>query len=322
MPKSLTYVKNGEGGKGKHMEEKNSMQNYYYDDEIDLREIFAVLWKWKWTIVGVTLVFMIVAFTVSKFLMEPVYEARTIVAPASLNSVNGSSLTYVVNAENSLQWQMSEDMNEILQLPQVSIQNFNALLTSNHVIIRTRQLLNLDQAVTDIRGRVEVKHDAKTNTTEIVVSGTNPEENSKLANVLVDQTISYVKELNQQSMTTMLKNLESQLTRVEADLDTMLGRPEDSFTNEIRREREIERREQLVDLLSSKIMEMEILQSFVSDQDQIIVLSPATPPKNPVAPRVMLNTAVAAVLGFMLVIFAVFIIEYMRSAPNKDKSVA
>ncbi len=322
MPKIFTYVKNGEGGKGKHMEEKNSMQNYYYDDEIDLREIFAVLWKWKWTIVGVTLVFMIVAFTVSKFLMEPVYEARTIVAPASLNSVNGSSLTYVVNAENSLQWQMSEDMNEILQLPQVSIQNFNALLTSNHVIIRTRQVLELDQTVNEIRERVEVEHDAKTNTTEIVVSGTNPEENSKLANVLVDQTISYVKELNQQSMNTMLKNLESQLTRAETDLDTIMSRPEDSFSSNIRRERQIERHEQLVELLSSKIMEMEILQSFVSDQDQIIVLSPATPPKNPVAPRVMLNTAVAAVLGFMLVIFAVFIIEYMRSAPNKDKSVA
>lgn len=322
MPKIFTYVKNGEGGKGKHMEEKNSMQNYYYDDEIDLREIFAVLWKWKWTIVGVTLVFMIVAFTVSKFLMEPVYEARTIVAPASLNSVNGSSLTYVVNAENSLQWQMNEDMNEILQLPQVSIQNFNALLTSNHVIIRTRQVLELDQTVNEIRERVEVEHDAKTNTTEIVVSGTNPEENSKLANVLVDQTISYVKELNQQSMNTMLKNLESQLTRAETDLDTIMSRPEDSFSSNIRRERQIERHEQLVELLSSKIMEMEILQSFVSDQDQIIVLSPATPPKNPVAPRVMLNTAVAAVLGFMLVIFAVFIIEYMRSAPNKDKSVA
>jgi uncharacterized protein involved in exopolysaccharide biosynthesis len=320
MPKIFTYVKNGEGGKGKYMEEKNSMQNYYYDDEIDLREIFAVLWRWKWTIIGVTASFIIIAFTFSKFFMDPVYEARTIVAPASLNSVNGSSLTYVVNAENSLQWQMNEDMNEILQLPQVSIQNFNALLTSNHVIIRTRQVLELDQTVNEIRGRVQVKHDANTKTTEIVVSGTNPEENSKLANVLVDQTISYVKELNQQSMTTMLKSLESQLTRAEADLDTMLGRPEDSFTTEIRREREIERREQLVDLLSSKIMEMEILQSFVSDQDQIIVLSPATPPKNPVAPRVMLNTAVAAVLGFMLVIFAVFIIEYMRSAPNKDKN--
>ena len=74
------------------MVERNNMQNYY-EDEIDLREIFAVLWKWKWTIIGVTLAFMVLAFAYSKFLMDPVYEARTVVAPASLNTLNGSSLT-------------------------------------------------------------------------------------------------------------------------------------------------------------------------------------------------------------------------------------
>jgi len=301
------------------MEERDNMQNYY-EDEIDLREIFAVLWRWKWTIIGVTLTSMIFAFVISKFFMDPVYEARTVVAPAALNSVNGSSLTYVVNAENSLQWQMSEDMNSILKLPQVSINNFNALLTSNSVITRSRETLNLDQSITSIRSRVAINYDKETNTTEIVVSGTDPQENSELANVLVNQTISYVDELNQQSMTSMMKNLEDQLTQADADLDEALNKPQDSYANETRRERDIERREQMVDLLSGKLMELELLQSFISDQDQIIVLSPATPPKNPVSPRIMLNTAIAAVLGFMLVIFAVFIIEYMRSTPVKDKS--
>ena len=301
------------------MEERNNMQSYY-EDEIDLREIFAVLWRWKWTIIGVTLTSMIFAFVISKFFMDPVYEARTVVAPAALNSVNGSSLTYVVNAENSLQWQMSEDMNSILKLPQVSINNFNALLTSNSVITRSRETLNLDQSITSIRSRVAINYDKETNTTEIVVSGTDPQENSELANVLVNQTISYVDELNQQSMTSMMKNLEDQLTQADADLDEALNKPQDSYANETRRERDIERREQMVDLLSGKLMELELLQSFISDQDQIIVLSPATPPKNPVSPRIMLNTAIAAVLGFMLVIFAVFIIEYMRSTPVKDKS--
>jgi capsular polysaccharide biosynthesis protein len=253
---------------------------------------------------------MIFAFVVSKFFMDPVYEARTVVAPATLNSVNGSSLTYVVNAENSLQW----------QLPQVSIDNFNALLTSNSVITRSRQVLNLDQSIATIRSRVAINYTKETNTTEIVVSGTDPQENSELANVLVTQTISYVEELNQQSMTTMMKNLEGQLNQADADLDEALNKPQENYINEARRERDIERREQMVDLLSGKMMELELLQSFMTDQDQIIILSPATPPKNPVAPRVMLNTAVAAVLGFMLIVFAVFIIEYMRSTPNKDKS--
>ena len=301
------------------MEERDNIQNYY-DDEIDLREIFAVLWRWKWTIIGVTLAFMIFAFVISKFFMEPVYEARTVVAPATLNSVNGSSLTYVVNAENSLQWQISEDMNAIFKLPQVSIDNFNALLTSNNVIIRSRHVLNLDQGIQEIRDRVNVKFDSSTNTTEIKVSGSDPQENSEQANILVSQTIAHVKEINQANMTTMMKTLENQLNQAEADLEETLNNPQEGYVNENRREREIERNEQMVDLLSGKIVELELLKSIANDQDQIIILSPATTPKNPVAPRVMLNTAVAAVLGFMLVIFAVFIIEYIRSTPVKDKS--
>ena len=301
------------------MEERNNMQSYY-EDEIDLREIFATLWRWKWTIIGVTLASMILAFVISKFFMDPVYEARTVVAPAAMSSVNGSSLTYVVNAENSLQWQMGEDMNAALKLPQVSGQNFNALLTSNHVIFRSLQVLSLDQNINAIRERVKVNHDAATATTEIVVSGTDPQENSELANILVDQTISYVKELNQQNMATMLNTLGSQLSQAESDLEDAINQSQENYVNETRRERDIERREQMVDLLSGKIMELQLLQSFMNDQEQIIVLSPATPPKNPVSPRIMLNTAIAAVLGFMLVIFAVFIIEYMHSTPVKDKS--
>lgn len=303
------------------MEERNNMQNYY-DDEIDLREIFNVLWKWKWTIIGVTVAFMIIAFVVSKFIMDPVYEARTVVAPANINALNGSSLTYVVDAENSLQWQMSEDIRSMLKLPQVSISNFGALLVSDHVIIRSRQTLNLDQSLRKIRERVKIEYDSSTNTTEIVVSGNDPQESSDLANELVNQTITYARELNQEYLNNMIATLEFQLEQAETKLAEAVNDSYASAGDNARREREIERREQMVEILSGKLMEVELLKSALSNQQEIIVLSPAAPPKEPVSPRIMLNTAIAAVLGFMLVIFAVFIIEYMRSAPEKDKSAA
>lgn len=293
------------------MEERNNMQNYY-DDEIDLREIFNVLWKWKWTIIGVTVAFMIIAFVVSKFFMDPVYEARTVVAPANINALNGSSLTYVVDAE----------IRSMLKLPQVSISNFGALLVSDHVIIRSRQTLNLDQSLRKIRERVKIEYDSSTNTTEIVVSGNDPQESSDLANELVNQTITYARELNQEYLNNMIATLEFQLEQAETKLAEAVNDSYASAGDNARREREIKRLEQMVDLLSGKLMEVELLQSSLGNQQEIIVLSPATPPIEPVAPRVMLNTAVAAVLGFMLVIFAVFIIEYMRSAPEKDKSAA
>lgn len=303
------------------MEERNNMQNYC-EDEIDLREIFAVLWKWKWTIIGVTMAFMIIAFTVSKFIMDPVYEARTIVAPASVNTPNGSSLTYVVDAENSLQWLMNEDITSMLKLPQVNVNNFNALLISDHVLARSRQALNLNQNITQIRDRVETKFDKDTNTTEIVVSGTDPQGNSDLANELVNQAIIYARELNQEYMNSMIATLESQLEQAEIKLTDAINNPQAIAGENARREREIERREQMVELLSNKLMELELLQSTLSNQHEIIALSPATPLNEPVAPRIILNTSIAAVLGFMIAIFAVFFVEYMRCNPNKDNFAA
>jgi uncharacterized protein involved in exopolysaccharide biosynthesis len=302
------------------MEERNNMQNYY-EDEIDLREIFAVLWKWKWTIIGVTAAFMILAFAYSKFFVDPIYEARAVVIPANLNHLNGSSLTYVVDAEKSLEWQLSEDIKSTLKLPQVSIYNLNALLMSNHVLSGSRQALSLDhQSLEEIRERVKTNYDTDTGTTEIVVSGTDPQENSALANELVNQIIAYVRELNQEYMNNMIATLESQLEQAEIKLTEATNNPQAIAGDNGRREREIERYEQMVDLLSGKLIEVELLQSSLINKDEFIVLSPATPPKEPVAPRVMLNTAIAAVLGFMLVIFAVFIVEYMRSTPSRDKS--
>lgn len=303
------------------MEERNNMPTYY-EEEIDLREIFAILWKWKWTILGVTMAFMIIAFIVSKFFMDPVYEARTVVAPANINALNGSSLTYVVDAENSLQWQMSEDIKSMLKNSQVNINNFNTLLLSDHVLAKCRQSLSLDQSIVQIRNCVEIKLNKDTNTTEIIVSGSDPQENSDLANELVNQTISYARELNQEYMTNMIATLESQLAQAENKLIEAKNEPRTTAVDDLRREGEIARLEQIINMLSGKLVEIQLLQSSISDQQDIIVLSPATPPTDPVSPRIMSNTAIAAVLGFMLIVFAVFVIEYMRSAPEKDKSAA
>jgi len=210
----------------------------------------------------------------------------------------------------------------MLKLPQVSIKNFNALLISDHVLARSRQALNLDQSLREMRERVKINHKAETNTTEIVVSGTDSQENSDLANELVNQTITYARELNQEYMNSVIAMLESQLEQMDIKLTEAINNPKATAGDNARKEREIERLEQMVDLLSGKLIEVELLQSSLINKDEFIVLSPATPPKEPVAPRVMLNTAIAAVLSFMLVIFAVFIIEYMRSAPEKDKSAA
>lgn len=56
--------------------------NTMRDDEIDLRELFAVIWQGKWLIAGVTLVFA-VASVVIALMMPNIYKSEALLAPAS-----------------------------------------------------------------------------------------------------------------------------------------------------------------------------------------------------------------------------------------------
>lgn len=69
---------------------QQTMYGYMDDDEIDLRELFATVWKGKWIIIGVTLIFSVAAvlFALSK---PNIYKADALLAPAQ--SSGGSSLS-------------------------------------------------------------------------------------------------------------------------------------------------------------------------------------------------------------------------------------
>ncbi|HZK43157.1 MAG TPA: GNVR domain-containing protein, partial [Syntrophomonadaceae bacterium] len=79
---------------------------------------------------------------------------------------------------------------------------------------------------------------------------------------------------------------------------------------------EINRREDLIDLLNTKMLEIKITQAFMESEDNIIVLSQAYVPDNPVQPNKKLNIAIAGILGLMLSIFGVFLAEYLREGDD------
>ena len=65
-------------------------QYYAPEDEIDLRELFGVLWKGKWWIIGITAIFA-VASVFYVMSLPNVYKATAIVAPAGEQSGGGLS---------------------------------------------------------------------------------------------------------------------------------------------------------------------------------------------------------------------------------------
>ena len=61
-----------------------------YDDEIDLRELFRVLWAGKWLIGGITFAVAVIAVIVT-LMMPNVYRAEALLAPNDQEGAGGLS---------------------------------------------------------------------------------------------------------------------------------------------------------------------------------------------------------------------------------------
>lgn len=314
------------------MEPNNNGNIRDYDyDEIDLRDIFKTLGKWKYTIIGITLICMLVSGIVSVFFLDPVYEATAMVAPTSVSTlVDRGNIAYVVTGDKfdriTDSKKISDSVDSIIKLAQVDASRYKAILTSNHILWSTIKDLNLETTPARLKGNIHITSPKEmSDVSEVTVSHTDPELAAQIANTLVRQTAKYLNALNTKKMNELLNTLETQQALAQADLSDALTRLKeyqaangapDAVQDEIELKKlqsEVDQREDIANSLNSKIFEMKVLQSFDSVEDKVVLLSAAAVPENPVKPNKKLNVAIAAVLGLMVSVFGVFLAEYLKN---------
>jgi len=313
------------------MEQIKEQCNYNYEyDEIDLRDIIKTLGKWKKTIISVTLICTLLSGIVSFFFIDPVYQATTLVAPASLPRLSDpSNIAYIVTDENYMSVtdskKMSDNVDNIIKLTQVDVSRYPVILTSNEILQSTIKELGLDLTPAQLKGQIKVESlKEMSDVSQVMVTDTDPELAALIANTLVNKTASYLNELNSKKMEDLARNLETQQAVAQDNLDEAFAnlkryqagnKSPDWVQNEIelnKLQNEVDRWEDIVKALSSKILELKVLQSFDSVENKVVVLSPAVVPETPVKPNKMLNIAIAAVLGLMVSVFGAFLMEYLR----------
>ena len=111
----------------------------YPEDEIDLREIFKTISRWKYIIIGITIGCMFLAAIVSIFVIKPTYEARAVLSISSLNKSNNT----ILKEDNDLR-KIRDNVDDVIQVPEISIQGYQELITSSVVLERVQNKLKLN----------------------------------------------------------------------------------------------------------------------------------------------------------------------------------
>ncbi len=264
--------------------------------QADLRQYISLLWRWAWLIILAAILAGGAAYVTSR-LQDPVYQATT---------------TMLINeAPNS----KASEYQAILTSERLA-RTYSEMLTKRPVLddVYTRLALEDTYKSSDaIGGAISVQLVRDTQLIELRVEQTNPELAALIANAVVDVFIAQNEALQTSRFAESKVSMEEQLQRLDGQIHNTVAEIE-TLTKEGDREVELQRLES--ELVQYRQSYSNLLQSYeqirlteAEATSNVVQIEPARVPKNPIRPRVMMNTVMAAAVGAMLAVGAIFLME-------------
>lgn len=186
----------------------------YHDDEIDLFELIATLWRHKWLIIAVTIVATIIAALFAFITIKPSYRSSATIAPPNVYQVAGLNLgatpitllpEQITFTEESLIPLSTQDIFEFLsdvaQSPQVKNDFFAQLEQENRGDA--------------LQGNLSIEADGKKPILTITTQGPNAKDSYTITN-------SYLDYLNDVAADLLLKDRQAELDALKANLSRQL----------------------------------------------------------------------------------------------------
>lgn len=263
------------------------------DDEIDLREIFRVIWKRRLLIIGVFVLAVLIAGVIS-FTMPSVYRVSSIVAIGNFEDpvyTSQASAKGIMLSEQFL-------LKVFRQLPNTTISDFNAFKGSVSVesVKDSDRLIEISVETPDRQGGREAVE-------KIVLLYANRSEDSynRYKKILSDQLATTQERLD-------ILDMDINQTR-EALQYTQNASGSSAMQEELSFSRALDRLSGMEAQRSALIDKSLDLQKQLDLLRHLEVVSPAGEPVSPVGPRRVLMVAIAGMLGMMVGILAALILE-------------
>ncbi len=150
-------------------------------EEIDLKELFEIFWSKKYLIIVATIIFGVVGFLYSNFLVTPKYTAKASMILASVSKTEGSDTSITttdVTLNNNL------------------ISTYKLLATSNAVEREVLDNLNItDMTEAALKSKIDVTSEKNTQMIYITVTDENPNRATEITNELTNVFSEKVKEI-------------------------------------------------------------------------------------------------------------------------------
>jgi capsular exopolysaccharide synthesis family protein len=273
---------------------------------MELRQYLGILRKWAWLIVLGTLLAGGTAFAVSKA-MTPIYRASTTLLVSEAGDTTITDYTSIMTSERLAK-------------------TYGELLEKRPVLEEVIENLGLDLESDELAEKVEVQLVRDTQLIVLGVEDPDPHQAMRIANeipqVFITQNEAIQMErfaASRESLLEQMAQIEMDLERTEAAIATLENGGAVDNDELARLENNLAQyRDSYAALLSSY---ESIRVTEASRLSNVIIVEPAEVPDEPVSPRTLLNTVLAAVVGLMLAVGVIFLVEYLDDTVKTDEDV-
>ena len=265
---------------------------------MDIKDYFALVWRWSWLIVVGVLVAGAAAYLVSRN-TTPVYRATT---RLMIDEAPGSNT--------------GNDYSRVLYEQRLA-QTYVEILTTTPILEETINELGYPFTVNQLRSKISVSAPQDTKIIVISVEDTDPMRTAVIANTLAEVFIQENQARESLRYAEPIANWQRRLDEIGDDilaLETQLNNVRDVETAEgqalqSRLETQIKEAQIRYTDVFNNLNQLQISQA--KESSNLVPIDPATTPTTPIRPRTTTNTLLAAVVGGMLALGIIFLIEYL-----------
>ena len=175
--------------------------------EIDLRQILKVLRKWRKLIIVMTLLSALSVGLISYFVMDPVYQAQTLLMVTQATDKLQTTPTQQTGQDG-----LDNVVNTVSRMPVLTMNTYLGQLKSEALMKRIISQLDLGPEYTPAKlaGMIEASVVKDSNLIEVKVNNVDQTLSSKIANTLSDEYLKLMTENNQEQMSRSVTFLDNQ----------------------------------------------------------------------------------------------------------------
>lgn len=265
--------------------------------ELDLKVYVRIFWHWLWLIVLCSVMAAAAAYVASIFSV-PIYQASTTLMIDEARSPTANYQDLLTSER------IARTYVELIKRPVTLAQVAQQFGVTKEV---------LEEAITD----VTVTSIRDTQLIKITIEGISPELVVAVADTLPQVFSADVNDVQTQrfaeskrSREQQLKTLDNQIELLEIEIDEISKSPtaeEEIRLNQLQDDLAQYKSSYAATQRSYEELELAEMQST----DNVVVVEKAEIPTDPIRPRILINTLLAAIVGLMLAIGIVFLIEYL-----------